>query len=301
MNNTESYSVRRIIELAENLFIRYLDYIKVQHSYIFFGDGRERQREDLERIESEIVALVPSTTEVDSETSPVSIISAILEKAFSEWRTVQGKIDSGSHLTQSEYERLMESQFNLLRSIKRVERAMLQATSDLDALTGLHNRQAMNRDLEREQSRAQRTGKPFAVALADLDRFKAINDQHGHKAGDIVLATAAEVFLNAIRPYDIVYRYGGEEFLIYLHDASATVAVAILNRLLDKLRATSINIGNGVEITVTSSFGVCEGGVDLSLMEIIDRADKALYQAKASGRSQVCLYSEYVARKAKER
>lgn len=280
-----------IIGLADALFVRYLDYVRALHVRLLFPSDPVETDETMAKRERELLAAVPAVPPQSGPSNAVSIIGAILEKAISESQAVQRRIGGGVPLTRETYDQFMRSQLNLLRSIKRVERAMMQATSDLDALTGLHNRQAMNRDLERERARAERTGTPFSIALADLDHFKSINDRFGHKAGDIVLAAAAEMFLNSIRPYDIVYRYGGEEFLIYLHDAPADVAETILGRLLGKLLATPINIGDGRTIHVSSSFGVAEGGACLSLSQIIDRADRALYQAKAAGRCQVRLYA----------
>ncbi len=280
-----------IIGLTDSLFVRYLDYVRALHVRLLFPPDIGEIDETVARHEREILAAVSAMPSQDTPCNAVSIIAAILDKAISESRAMQTAIRGGAPLSRDAYDVFMRSQLDLLRAIKRVERAMMQATSDLDALTGLHNRQAMNRDLERERARAERTGAPFSIALADLDRFKSINDRFGHKAGDIVLAATAEIFLNSIRPYDIVYRYGGEEFLIYLHDAPADVAVAILRRVLGKLTATPIKIGEGREIRVSSSFGVAEGGADLTLSQIIDRADQALYQAKAAGRRQVRLHT----------
>ena len=132
---------------------------------------------------------------------------------------------AGLPLPREAYDAFMDTSAAFVAQARRLERAFATASSDLDPLTGVHNRQAMERDLERERTRAVRSGRPCCFALADLDHFKAINDAHGHGAGDRVLVAAAERFLATLRPYDSIYRYGGEEFLFCLPDTSEAVAL----------------------------------------------------------------------------
>jgi len=195
---------------------------------------------------------------------------------------------AGLPLFRESYDAFMDTSAAFVAQARRLERAFATASSDLDLLTGVHNRQAMERDLERERTRALRSNRPCSFALADLDRFKAINDAHGHGAGDRVLVAAAERFLAALRPYDSIYRYGGEEFLFCLPDTTATDAQGILERVRRKLEEHPVPTDRGDALAITASFGFAEVDADCSLDETIQRADRALYRAKALGRNRVC-------------
>ena len=107
---------------------------------------------------------------------------------------------------------------------------------------------------------------------------------------DRVLVAAAECFLAALRPYDTVYRYGGEEFLFCLPDAPADIAQKILERVLGELRSKSITVHEGRTVSVTCSFGIAQVDADATVDETVKRADRALYQAKNEGRDRVCIW-----------
>ncbi|MEQ8710507.1 MAG: diguanylate cyclase [Rhodospirillales bacterium] len=170
---------------------------------------------------------------------------------------------------------------------RRLEKAFGAAASELDTLTGLYNRTAMRRELDRERERSLRTGQPCTLVLADLDHFKAVNDRYGHAAGDRVLQMAAEMFSQNVRPFDHVFRYGGEEFLICLPNADTEQAKTVLERVRTALAATSVDIGEADPISVTASFGAAPTSDSLDLNQTIELADKALYLAKESGRNRV--------------
>ena len=185
------------------------------------------------------------------------------------------------------YDAFVETASAFINQTRRLERAFAQAASDLDPLTGLHNRQAMLEELERQRTRSLRTDRPCSVALADLDHFKAVNDTYGHAAGDIVLRITADRFLERLRPYDSVYRYGGEEFLFCLPDADLRLAHNALERLRRRLESEPILLDTGEELWVTASFGVAEMGADATVEGSIEYADQALYSAKNGGRNRV--------------
>ncbi len=170
---------------------------------------------------------------------------------------------------------------------RRICTAFRTALSDLDPLTGVYNRQAMLDVIERERERLVRTGTPCSIAIADLDYFKRINDSHGHVAGDQVLYAAASLCLSKLRPYDTVFRYGGEEFLICLPDTPEAAAQRVLERLRLGLEETPIELDSGERLSLTASFGLAEINGDVSLREIIERADMALYDAKRAGRNRI--------------
>ena len=125
------------------------------------------------------------------------------------------------------------------------------------------------------------------MALADLDHFKTINDTHGHAAGDQVLAFAAGLFVSGVRPYDMIFRYGGEEFLFCLPGAGLEQAAMILERLHKRLATSSIRLRSGERIKVTTSIGVAELCDGETPEDALERADKALYRAKQNGRNRI--------------
>jgi diguanylate cyclase (GGDEF)-like protein len=128
--------------------------------------------------------------------------------------------------------------------------------------------------------------------LADLDHFKQVNDRFGHRAGDRVLAEAAQFFQTHLRPYDSVYRYGGEEFLFCLPDTDAHKARPIIDRLRQRLSESTVALDDGTGLRVTCSFGIAEIDRSAELSTILERADQALYAAKAAGRNRVSLWGE---------
>jgi diguanylate cyclase (GGDEF)-like protein len=175
--------------------------------------------------------------------------------------------------------------------------AHLVSLARVDGKTGLLNAQTWRTEAEVELARTQRTGAPVAVAIADLDRFKEINDTHGHLAGDAVLDTAAAVLRENLRPYDLVGRFGGEEFSILMPDTGPGEARQVAERLRRMLESCPIRVPGslaGAEVCVTMSIGVAAAGRadSRSLTELLAAADVALYQAKASGRNKVCVSLE---------
>ncbi|MGA8529575.1 MAG: diguanylate cyclase, partial [Acidobacteriaceae bacterium] len=161
----------------------------------------------------------------------------------------------------------------------------IQATHD--SLTGIFNRAAMLEQLEREIARATRDQTPLGVLIADLDHFKNLNDSYGHLCGDDVIREAAQRFGEAMRAYDWVGRYGGEEFLVLFPGWDPTVAPGRIDGLLDAIRSRPFMVSD-TEIHLTCSIGVAtfRPGLDAaSMREILSRADTALYVAKNSGRN----------------
>lgn len=196
---------------------------------------------------------------------------------------------SGGHTTDKEYRALLKNVQAFISQARRLERAFAAASSDLDTLTGIQNRHAMRRALERRHDRMERTNARATIALADLDHFKIVNDTYGHHAGDQVLSVAAARLLDGIRSYDQLFRYGGEEFLVLLDDAEPETTSVILERLRRSLEDAPIAVGDGIEIVVTASFGAAEINKSETIEKTIERADAALYRAKEAGRNQVIL------------
>ncbi|WP_299691113.1 diguanylate cyclase [uncultured Tateyamaria sp.] len=168
----------------------------------------------------------------------------------------------------------------------------------IDPLTGLHNRRYAMPHVTRIAERAQRTGKSFALMIADMDHFKQINDRYGHAAGDAVLIEVARRLRSNLRAVDMVARIGGEEFLMALPGVGLENARSAATRLCRKIGTTSIAIpGHPTPINATISIGmiVCDmenglpKGTLMTAEALLDRADQALYDAKAEGRNRVTL------------
>ncbi len=165
----------------------------------------------------------------------------------------------------------------------------LQAAARTDAKTGLLNAAAWQREADTELSRAQRSGDPLALLLVDLDHFKRVNDTYGHLIGDQVLIGVATTLCNQLRDYDIVGRFGGEEFVVLVPGADTVEACRVAERLRNRVRRLAVPAEDG-SVAVTISIGVAllrAHGEDL--IELLAAADLALYRAKESGRDRVCL------------
>jgi len=203
-------------------------------------------------------------------------------------RLVQGILESTAHeaLPPEQLTRLLRAMHDFDRIADRLDSGITTSLTDIDELTGLFNRTAMLRDLDREQAQARHTGRPFTVAMVDADHFKKVNDEHGHVFGDLCLETLAERFVESIRPRDQVYRYGGEEFLILLPDTPLARAKPVLERLRRRACERAISDGE-TTVSLSVSVGAAEAASDEELSAVIDRADAALYRAKEAGRNRL--------------
>jgi diguanylate cyclase (GGDEF)-like protein len=174
------------------------------------------------------------------------------------------------------------------------EKAALEATrrelhiqATHDSLTGIFNRAAMLEHLQREIARATRDRTPLGVLIADLDHFKSLNDNYGHLCGDDVIRESADRFRSTMRGYDIVGRYGGEEFLILFPGWDPAPVTGRVDDLLESIRSRPFEIGEN-RIRLTCSIGVATFRPEVdspSIREVLSRADTALYVAKNSGRN----------------
>jgi diguanylate cyclase (GGDEF)-like protein len=169
------------------------------------------------------------------------------------------------------YQKQLESVNELLR-----QQAML------DPLTGLNNRRAFDDALCEELARTERTGAPMALIFVDVDRFKEFNDQFGHIAGDQALQQVASVLLAQARPYDQVARYGGEELTLILPDTGQSAGMAVAERI-----RLAIEDFAWPRFPITVSVGVAVATDSWTGVGLLDRADRALYQAKRTGRNCV--------------
>lgn len=155
-----------------------------------------------------------------------------------------------------------------------------------DPLTGVFNRRAVLEALSAELCRAARQGSSVAVGLCDLDHFKRVNDTYGHAVGDDVLNAFARIVQSNLRPYDVIGRYGGEEFLLLATEESGAGSEELWERICACV-AKELHINEDPKLRVTVSIGVARTGLGGESDDLLLGADKALYVAKAKGRNRV--------------
>jgi diguanylate cyclase (GGDEF)-like protein len=196
----------------------------------------------------------------------------------------------GKPIPAGDYDAFMDKVQGFAMIARRIRDAFQRVAYDLDPLTGVHSRRGMMAELERERERSIRTGSALYVALCDIDNFKSINDTHGHLAGDAVLVAVAGHLIANLRPYDSVYRFGGDEFLLAFTETDGEQAVGIASRLVASIDRMTVRAGGETALSVTASFGLCMLDPEASIETAIGRADEALYRAKGEGRNRVGLW-----------
>jgi diguanylate cyclase (GGDEF)-like protein len=163
-----------------------------------------------------------------------------------------------------------------------------EALSVTDDLTHLYNSRYLNSVLRRETKRASRSGRPLSLLFLDLDGFKGINDTYGHLFGSRALVEAAAVIRGSARETDVVARFGGDEFALVLPDTGGEGAFAVGERIRERIAAHSFLNGDNLDIHLTASVGVATlPDVAASAEELVQAADKAMYQVKESGKNGI--------------
>jgi diguanylate cyclase len=212
-------------------------------------------------------------------------------------QTVQGQLDTllqavdGFHAARRAHDQTFEQERKQLAdrlasleeeaSQLRDHLARQQSQAAIDILTGLPNRGAYDRRLREALSAAPRS---LCLAIADVDNFKSINDSYGHAAGDKVLRIIAREIATQLRAADLVARYGGEEFVIVMQDVDNGQAIAVLQKLRETISGIPFHFKER-QVQITMSFGVAMAAPEDSAESLFERADQAMYQAKAGGRN----------------
>jgi len=198
-----------------------------------------------------------------------------------------------------ELERINDRAIQLSNELARAQRELLSAHNKLkrreeeirvlsqtDQLTGIANRRRLDEVVAAEYARVRRYGGTFAMAMADIDHFKSVNDEFGHDVGDAAIRAFAQVIRGQIRETDLAARFGGEEFVVLMPETDVELALHCAERIRTRFGQESIP---PIPRPVTASFGVTMLGPEDAVMSVFKRADEALYKAKESGRNRVVI------------
>ncbi len=170
--------------------------------------------------------------------------------------------------------------------------AVVQRQASVDDLTGLYNHRFLIDSLGQQVALAERLGTSLAILMLDIDHFKALNDTHGHHAGDVALTTFAKTVFTNVRRADLAARYGGEEFVVLMPNTSTDEAFVVAEKIRAAVAATEVELSERARVRLTVSVGVAAYPEDTdSAAELFGLADEALYEAKRMGRDQTCLAS----------
>jgi diguanylate cyclase len=218
------------------------------------------------------------------ETQDVAEIDTIINSLMEDTSAMQLNLTHSRDELATAHEQVQTAE----KRIKELEGALESASAKVreDQLTGAYNRRGLAEHFEREISRAERTNQPLCLALIDVDNFKQLNDRYGHLAGDDALKYLVDVIRQHSRATDVVARFGGEEFVILLPDTSPDDARHNLQRLQREMTKTFF-LANNDRLVITFSAGVAKWHLGERDTDVIERADRAMYQAKLAGKNRV--------------
>lgn len=284
-----SYIIPLIGEMIDRFMSSHLIYIFIykENKYKLVWPNACKDK----NIHSLLEKITPKTEYVMSENSKIGVFPILNED----------KIILGAIVAYSNIEKLQQKDTDYLLQLTRqsgmtIQRANVYAEvlkyASMDALTGLNNRRQFETRLKQEVSNSKRNNTPLCCMMLDVDYFKKVNDTYGHAAGDCVLKAVSEIIKSEIREYDIACRYGGEEFFIILPQTNIKEASLVAQRLRKVIEESKMDIKEaGREdisyLKVTVSVGVCAYEKTMSANEVAHKADKALYEAKETGRNRV--------------
>lgn len=175
------------------------------------------------------------------------------------------------------------NQIRILENLRIQHNKQLEKLSKTDALTGLANR----RSIEERYTQTEALQEGYSLVIGDIDDFKMVNDTYGHNVGDTVLQSVAEVFKNTVRSEDIVCRWGGEEFLIFLPKCTSADAAHIAQRILESVRVTDMFTSERNIFHITMTLGVATARTGMEFTQVVKEADDNLYYGKQHGKNQV--------------
>jgi diguanylate cyclase len=214
----------------------------------------------------------------------IAELDGVLDEVLRETRQMQAEALSSRDRMLAAHQEVQDAE-QRIRDLEAQLREMSELVRE-DQLTGSLNRRGLDDMFERESARADRRGTPLCVALLDLDNFKRLNDTHGHLAGDAALRHLVKVIKQTLRAMDVIARFGGEEFLILLPETSLEAAAQTMLRVQREL-TRHFFLHDNEKLLITFSAGIALRRADEELVKLIERADRAMYQAKQSGKNRV--------------
>ena len=203
---------------------------------------------------------------------------------------------AGRSIPRNDYERFSATLKQMRAEVARTKHELESEIYNLDPLTGAPNRIGMLTQMRKQHSLVKRKAQLACIAMIDLDHFKEVNDNYGHAAGDEVLCDFAQHMMSQLRSYNSFFRYGGEEFLFCAPNTDIEQGWAMVERLRQGVADLEITGRTHPPLKVTASFGLALLDPDIPLEQSIERADKALYAAKAAGRNRTMIWDSSLAR-----
>jgi diguanylate cyclase (GGDEF)-like protein len=198
-------------------------------------------------------------------------------------RIAAGDLDKVIAVKRSDEPGQLLAALEQMRGELKKQQSALERLATIDTLTGLPNRRRLEEASQLQMARVRRYGEKLSVIMIDVDKFKSVNDTHGHQAGDLVLQNVARVLAETVRESDFVGRWGGEEFMVLCPATRRNDAAIVAEKLRAAIAAHEFPIVG----SKTASFGVAELTADEPLDHAVERADTALYRAKENGRNRV--------------
>lgn len=210
-------------------------------------------------------------------------------------QTAIGLINTSNiQIRPAEYDSFANILERMRLEIDALKHELVEILYKRDPLTGAISRIDMLPTLREQQELAKRQEMPCCLVMMDLDLFKKVNDHYGHLVGDQILAASARFVIERVRPYDKVFRYGGEEFLIFIQQIELKSAYEAIEKIRQGLAQLPIHIGQEEPIYITASFGLTQLDAHSPIAQSIDHADKAMYAAKSAGRNCIKVWDEKI-------
>lgn len=232
---------------------------------------------------------VEQSTNIDELKQAVTDHISVISGALGDYKANMTSEQSITDQLQTLIHRVQQVEAESEKTKAELEAERHRATHD--PLTGLPNREAYNERAFHEVQRYKRYCRPLTLAVCDIDRFKGINDNFGHRAGDKVLKLIAKLISTRLRTVDFVARYGGEEFVMLMPETTAEQGMAVLDKIRKVIAKTPFKFRDD-PVSITISFGLASFTAEDSVEKVFERADKALYAAKNQGRNRCVIAAE---------
>jgi len=196
-------------------------------------------------------------------------------------------------ISEKEYDNLIQTEINFLYLLDMIYCLLSSTIQSIDLLTKLPNRSLFTSLVSREHLKLTKGGEHDCIVFADIDHFKKINDTYGHIMGDVILKETAKILLSSLRKSDVVGRFGGEEFIVFLPKTDMIQAQEVIERARKSIESSyyKINEHKDKNINVTCSFGLTQFPMSQDLQTTIKKADEAMYMAKNKGRNRIEVFN----------